>query len=126
MIYKSNDKIGTMSTIDTRNFFTVSLKKKPIVCLLKPCFCSITNVLYSDQGMSMTNEKTIAYTMKTIDVDICKTAKILFEQKRVFPQKHPTMDMNTCIWLTSDLIQSVSKPLRLVTLKFHRSGNPPK
>ena len=39
----------------------MSEKKSPSVCLLNPCFCSITNVLYKDQGRPVT--KLIPYQL---------------------------------------------------------------
>lgn len=43
-----------------------------LTCLLKPCRCSMTKVLYTDQGMEVTVENTIANRVNTMDCVICQ------------------------------------------------------
>merc|ERR1712179_437831 len=59
MIPIKADVTGNAMTIDTTNFFIMSLKKNPTVCLLKPCFSSRTNVEYKLQGREVTVENKV-------------------------------------------------------------------
>uniref|UniRef100_A0A0B7AX26 Uncharacterized protein n=1 Tax=Arion vulgaris TaxID=1028688 RepID=A0A0B7AX26_9EUPU len=59
--------------------FKVSLKKNPRVCLLKPCFSSMTKVLYNDHGSEVIDENTIPITMKTSDCIISPPGKFRFD-----------------------------------------------